>query len=82
MKKLIITLAAATLLPATAVLAQEVQFGIINDTNSDGAYSFSEIKTEFPGATEAAVERADRDGNGIVDARELLHAVANRYFVG
>lgn len=82
MKTLLIALGAAALLPAAAATAQEVQFGIINDANSDGSYSYEEISRHYPGATRAAVERADRNGNGKVDANELLRAVSNRYFVG
>lgn len=82
MKTLLIALGTAALLPATAALAQEVQFGAIYDANSDGHYSFEEINSQFPAATRAAVDRADRDGNGIVDANELQNAIFSRYFVG
>lgn len=82
MKTLLIALGTAALLPATAALAQEVQFGIINDPNSDGTYSYSEIKSHFPAASPEAVLRADRDGDGMVNASELLNAVRKGYFIG
>ena len=81
MKTLLIALGTAALLPAAA-MAQEVQFGAINDANSDGTYSYEEINSQFPGATRAAVDRADTNGDGRVDANELQRAIASRYFVG
>jgi hypothetical protein len=82
MKTLLIALGTAALLPATAAMAQEVQFGAIQDKNSDGYYSYEEINGQFPGATRAAVDRADTNGDGFVDANELQNAIFNRYFVG
>ena len=82
MKALLIALGTAALLPATAVMAQELQFGAIHDKNSDGYYSYEEINSQFPGATRAAVDRADTNGDGRVDANELQRAIAKGYFVG
>lgn len=82
MKNALIALGALVILPASVATAQEVQFGIINDSNADGTYSYEEISRHYPGATRAAVEAADRDGDGFVNARELLRAVSSRAFVG
>lgn len=79
MKTLLIALGALTMIPAVT-LAQEVQFGVINDANSDGYYSYSEIQRHYPAATPAKVARADRNGDGHVDASELLKAVASGVF--
>ena len=81
MKKLLIALGALTMIPAVS-LAQEVQFGVINDANSDGYYSYEEIQRHYPAATPAKVAAADRNGNGHVDASELLKAVAGGLFRG
>lgn len=79
MKKLLIALGALTMIP-TVTLAQEVQFGVINDANSDGYYSYSEIQKNYPAATPQKVAQADRNGDGHVDANELLKAVASGSF--
>lgn len=79
MKKLLIALSALTMIPAVT-LAQEVQFGVINDANSDGYYSYSEIQKNYPAATRQAVAAADSNSDGHVDANELLTAVASGAF--
>lgn len=79
MKNLLIALGALTMIPAVT-LAQEVQFGIINDPNSDGYYSYSEIQKNYPAATRQEVAQADRNNDGHVDASELLKAVASGAF--
>lgn len=75
MKMLLIALGALTMIPAVT-LAQEVQFGVINDPNSDGYYSYSEIQKNYPAATRQQVAEADLNNDGHVDANELLKAVA------
>lgn len=79
MRKLLIALGALTMIPAVA-FAQEVQFGVINDANSDGYYSYSEIQKNYPAATRQKVAQADRNSDGHVDAGELLKAVASGLF--
>lgn len=69
------------MIPAVT-MAQEIEAGVsVYDANSDRYYSFEEIHAAYPTATRAAVARADRNGDGIIVARELAKAVRQGYFV-
>lgn len=56
---------------AAAALAHEM------DTDEDGLYSLTELRTEYPDLTDADYAGLDTNSDGAVDAEELAAAQAD-----
>lgn len=73
MKRLMLTLTAAVSAVAIAstALAHEM------DTDQDGLYSLTEMRTEYPDLTEADYAALDTNQDEAVDVDELAAAIEN-----
>ena len=73
MKRRVLTLAAAVgaVAIASTALAHEM------DTDQDGLYSLTEMRTEYPDLTEADYAALDTNQDEAVDGDELAAAIEN-----
>jgi len=68
---IVVAATVGTLGLGTAVLAHEM------DTDQDGFYSKTELRTEYPNLTEAEYKALDANGDEAIDADELAAAWAD-----